>query len=123
MLNKGFFNFETVKFDEATLTGHIELNKEHAIYDGHFPGTPVTPGVCQVEMIKEIFSDFVKEELHLIKARDIKFMNMINPAEIRELNYIISFIKEDDNYKINATLSKGDVTFLKMRGIFGKLQA
>ena len=29
----------------------LELNPEHPVYEGHFPGNPVVPGVCQVQMI------------------------------------------------------------------------
>ena len=31
----------------------IELNPGHALYQGHFPGQPVVPGVCTLQMIKE----------------------------------------------------------------------
>lgn len=29
----------------------IELNPGHALYQGHFPGQPVVPGVCTLQMI------------------------------------------------------------------------
>ena len=32
----------------------IRLLPECAIYQGHFPGNPVTPGVCQVGIVEEL---------------------------------------------------------------------
>ena len=35
----------------------IKLHPEHVIYDAHFPGQPITPGVCLVQMIGEILQE------------------------------------------------------------------
>lgn len=32
----------------------IELNPGHVLYQGHFPGQPVVPGVCTLQMIKKV---------------------------------------------------------------------
>lgn len=32
--------------DETSGTVLLELNPDHAIYQGHFPAHPVVPGVC-----------------------------------------------------------------------------
>ena len=31
----------------------IRLNGEHEIFKAHFPGEPITPGVCQLQMVVE----------------------------------------------------------------------
>ena len=30
----------------------LRLESSHDIFKGHFPGNPVLPGVCQVEMVR-----------------------------------------------------------------------
>jgi 3-hydroxyacyl-[acyl-carrier-protein] dehydratase len=32
----------------------IAINKRHRIFDGHFPGLPVVPGVCMLQIVREI---------------------------------------------------------------------
>ena len=32
----------------------ITLNPAHPIFAGHFPGNPITPGVCMLQIIKEL---------------------------------------------------------------------
>ena len=32
----------------------LQLHPEHEIYQAHFPGNPITPGVCQVQIVAEL---------------------------------------------------------------------
>ena len=36
--------------DSTTWTIQVELNSEHTVYQGHFPGHPVVPGVCLLQL-------------------------------------------------------------------------
>ena len=35
----------------------IELNPQHFIYKAHFPGEPITPGVCIMQIAKELLEE------------------------------------------------------------------
>ena len=55
MLFKGFYNNEkTISSDHNKLITRIKLNKDHDIYNGHFPNNPIIPGVIIIQIIKEI---------------------------------------------------------------------
>ena len=32
----------------------ISINKKHRILEGHFPGLPVVPGVCMLQIVREL---------------------------------------------------------------------
>ncbi len=32
---------------------HYRTKNDHAIFEGHFPGNPIFPGVCQIEMMAQ----------------------------------------------------------------------
>lgn len=52
MLLNDFFKITDIKnADKYTIS--IEMNPKHDIYKGHFPGNPITPGVCLTQMVKE----------------------------------------------------------------------
>ena len=46
--------------DETSGTVLLELNPDHAIYQGHFPAHPVVPGVCLLQLIKESVENATK---------------------------------------------------------------
>ena len=97
----------------------IELNPEHPVYEGHFPGNPVVPGVCQVQIIRELTSHTLGRSLELAGSDLIKFMNMIVPGKTPQLDVGLE-IKEisPERWSVNATIYRGELQFIKFRGKF-----
>ena len=54
MLQGNFFTINHIHQDENSVKASIELNPVHPIFEGHFPQTPVVPGVCMMQMVKEV---------------------------------------------------------------------
>jgi 3-hydroxyacyl-[acyl-carrier-protein] dehydratase len=71
----------------------VTLNPAHPIFSGHFPGQPVLPGVCMLEMVKEILEELLQQKLRISKGPQIKFLSMIisdkDPDFTIELHYEI----------------------------------
>jgi len=96
----------------------IMLNPDHPIYMGHFPGNPVVPGVCQVQMIKELTSVILKKDLVIYKSDNIKFLSMIIPSASPLLKVSIDIKeKEPGFWHVNSVIFNGDQIFLKFKGI------
>jgi 3-hydroxyacyl-[acyl-carrier-protein] dehydratase len=97
----------------------IKLNPKHAIYTGHFPGNPVVPGVCQVQMIKELTSAILKTNLVIQKSDNIKFLSMIIPTVSPILTVNIDIReKEPGSWHVNSVILHKDQIFLKFKGVF-----
>ncbi|MEJ0079486.1 MAG: hypothetical protein WDM78_00620 [Puia sp.] len=41
---------------------------DQAIFSGHFPGQPVLPGVCMMEMVAEVLGVYLKKLISHIRA-------------------------------------------------------
>ena len=54
---------------------------DHPIYSGHFPDNPITPGVCLVQLAKELASHCWKLPLEIKGIKMVKFLNMLVPDE------------------------------------------
>jgi 3-hydroxyacyl-[acyl-carrier-protein] dehydratase len=98
-------------------TVQIELNAGHPIFTGHFPGNPVLPGVCTVQIIKELLANLLGRNLSLKKAATIKYLSFINP----ELNRLINFdlqVKEGEKGQLicNASVFYKTTVFCSFRG-------
>jgi len=88
-------NFYTVlsseSSDASAWTVQIELNPEHLIYKGHFPGQPVVPGVCLLQLIKECAEDIRLQKLQITQVSSCKFLSAVNPMETPRLSMALTF--------------------------------
>ena len=72
----------------------LRLNAGHFIYAAHFPGEPITPGVCILQIAHELLQLALKKPLKIICVKNVKFMKLVSPDQIREIHYSISKISE-----------------------------
>jgi len=99
----------------------LELNPAHPVYEGHFSGNPVVPGVCQVQMISELLSVINGSALRLMHADNIKFLALMVPDKNRVIDADIRVrTAENGEISVNATLQDGEVIFIKFKGLFRK---
>ena len=97
----------------------IKLNPEHSVYMGHFPGNPVVPGVCQVQILKELTSAMLKTDLVIQQSDNIKFLSMIVPSVSTLLTVSIDIKeKERDSWHVIGAILNTDQIFLKFKGVF-----
>ena len=78
--NKFYFVESSVRGD-GSASYLIRLNADHGIFRAHFPGDPVTPGVCILQMGLELLSDAVGEKVELSRAKTVKFLHILRPDD------------------------------------------
>ncbi len=119
ILLNDFFKILSVEKTEAKYTVAIELNASHEIFKGHFPGNPVVPGVCMVQMIKEILNHIFKKEFTMTQASQLKFLAILKPILVPSLNVELLPIKEEENsIIISGNFQKKTTVFLKYKATF-----
>lgn len=60
----------------------VRFNPSHYIYQAHFPGNPITPGVCLVQIVTEILQSTQKKKIQLSSLNNIKFKKIVRPDNI-----------------------------------------
>ena len=120
MLIKDFYTvISKNEVNENDIQVTIQLHKEHPIFEGHFPNNPVTPGVCMVQIIKEVVQSHFNCTLFLHKISNIKFTALINPYINSELLLEIYTNKVDNFLKVKNISKFTDGTIaLKCNGTF-----
>ncbi len=119
MLLDTFFTYQLIEKKEEFLSVSLQLNTQHDIYKGHFPQMPVTPGVCQVQMLKEIMELELGRSYLMESAKDIKFINMINPNEVSNLQLDIEYKNiHDKTIQVSAVILKNEIKYFKIRAKF-----
>ncbi len=65
------------------------------IFEGHFPGNPILPGICQLEAVKYMIERTLGCKCRLRQASSIKFFQPIRPDQ--EFTLVISCANNGDN--------------------------
>ena len=86
--------YEPVQADDLGAT--VRLLPESAVYRGHFPGYPITPGVCIVQIALELIEEMAGQAGHddkkvrLVAAKNIKFTSPVIPEDGKVLRFNLS---------------------------------
>jgi 3-hydroxyacyl-[acyl-carrier-protein] dehydratase len=124
MLLNNLYTLSSFGFSVAkdNISARILLNNEHPVFKGHFPGNPILPGVCTVQIIRELLEKAMEKELMLIKASNIKYLGFINPTTIPEIQFdLIIKNTETGSVGCNATVSAAGNALCSFKGEFNYL--
>ncbi|MDR0863631.1 MAG: beta-hydroxyacyl-ACP dehydratase [Candidatus Symbiothrix sp.] len=111
-------DFYTIKQERGEGTEFeyvLSLNKEHFIYKSHFPGNPITPGVCLIQICKELMERQTGETLFLQKIHNVKFLSVIDPRVVDTIQVSFSKISAvEDGYKLSVLIHRDTTQFAKL---------
>lgn len=94
-LKNNLYTIVDKSITESPCSFTIALNKAHIIYQAHFPGEPITPGVCIVQIGKELLEEYledyfsIKLALEIVKVKNVKFISIISPIDASRVEYKI----------------------------------
>ena len=96
----------------------VSLNPNHEIYKGHFAQIPIAPGVCLVQIVKEILMDKFQQKLILSEGKNLKFLGLINPktTNLFQIDFVVN--KTDSTYDVSANYQANGTSYTKMKLIF-----
>ena len=118
-LTEGFFIVETTNDTENGFEAVLRTNPEHPIYKAHFPGNPITPGVCIIQAAGELLENQLGRKLYLKTVKNVKFLSVIIPEEGKKIKYSFSNIIEDDSIvKTQVLVSDDAAVYAKISLIF-----
>lgn len=110
-----FFFIEDSTYTEDSGVYYISLEASHIIFSAHFPGNPITPGVCMVQMATECLEKQLGRRLYLREVKNIKFLSVLSPEEKTKLKLILSNIKEEtEGCKVQVTISSEETLYAKI---------
>lgn len=114
-----FYHIDSLAQSEGKVEATVTFDQGHAIFQGHFPGMPVVPGVCQTQMLGEVLAQALGHDLALATATSIKFLSLVDPVKTPSLQLSISYTAaEDVGYQVSAQYSQGETVFFKFKGAF-----
>ena len=101
--------------EEQAASFCVQLNAAHTIYQAHFPGEPITPGVCIIQIAKELLEEYVGEPLDVQRVKNVKFLQVISPVTTPQVTYrLLKVTPEEHGYKAQVEVTAGDSDLTKM---------
>jgi len=119
MLLNDFFTIENIETTDTEVKAELLINPGHKIFEGHFPGQPVVPGVCMMEMVKEVIEHVTGKKTKLVKAQEMKFLAIIDPSRNNRINAVIKYnAGEDGSLNVVASCFKDELIHFRFKGLF-----
>lgn len=105
--------------DGSGFLAEIEIDPNHPLFEGHFPGNPILPGVCTVQIIKELLEHSIQKSLRMTKAGNIKYLGFVNPVTMPLLTIHLQIKPtETTNLSCSATVTAQGVSVCSFKGEF-----
>ncbi len=71
----------------------IVFDASHPIFAGHFPGEPIVPGACLVQMAQELLSQQLNQTVRWTEIKNLKFRQTITPR----MEVVFHLTPQEDN--------------------------
>lgn len=108
--------------DKTDNCATIRLLPESGIFKAHFPGNPITPGVCQVGIIGELLETMHGRRLELREVKNLKFVEVLKPGSVGEVVVAFDKMEEDDGrLAAKGTVTSESKTYTKFSLVFEML--
>lgn len=96
--------YEIISADQETVL--LKMLDGHPVYQGHFPGNPITPGVLSLRMIREYVSQEIGRPLHYAAIKNCRYVALIRPGDTLRLQRQIT--ENESSVTVKATLSNAN---------------
>ena len=116
-LLNNLYSIRSKDVTESFVRYDIQLDASHFIYQAHFPGDPITPGVCIIQIAKELLEDYLGRNLGIQIVKNVKFLNVISPLKTPDISYAFEKIVTDDSektYKVQTLIFSDELSMAKL---------
>lgn len=106
---KGLYKLTTFQHDTATVLAAIQLEASHDIFRGHFPGQPILPGVCMLQISQELLEKATGYKLLMSRTGQVKFLQPVDPSLKADLRISIRMKDFPENIQVSWTDTHDEV--------------
>ncbi|MDR1197766.1 MAG: hypothetical protein LBK94_01965 [Prevotellaceae bacterium] len=114
ILKDNFFTIQSQNILENKADFRVALDVENFIYKAHFPNRPISPGVCLIQMVVELFNTLQGKNFSIKTLKNVKFTAPISPLEFPQIDVLLDFARNDNYYQIKAIIKEKETVFAKI---------
>lgn len=115
MLENSYFSIIGSQTTDEATHFTIHLLPEHPVYQGHFPDNPVSPGVCNLQMIKECAQHVAGRSLTFDNISQYRLLQVLSPNTHTAIDINLSVSTDATGFVILATATAGQSIALSLK--------
>lgn len=116
MLIKGYYNIaDTRQQEDGSVVFDVILNPDCEVYKGHFPEEPISPGVCNLQMIRECAEIVAGCPLVMGNIILCRFLNLVTPVQTPRVSIRIKLDKGESDYTLVSSIYNEDKEFVSLK--------
>lgn len=115
MLMNDFYRIQYLQRDPNSVSCKVAFNTQHDF----FKGKSVVPGVCMMEMVKELLEQQTDQNLWLRNAGEVKFLQMVTP-DVQPMVQISWRPNGAKGYNVSASIKNEASDVFELSGDFEK---
>ncbi len=123
MVLKDFYKILSLENSSGSIYDAVILiDDKHDVFKGHFPDNPIMPGVCMIQIIKELSETITQSNLTIQTLSNAKFMAIINPEVTPELHLELDITTTEDGLvKVKNTTYFNETIAVKLSNVYRKI--
>jgi len=118
MLENAFYKIVKTESTETEYRVKIALNAQHEIYAAHFPGNPITPGVCLLQICLELLNSKLNQHLRMVLAKNIKYLQIIDPVKCPSITFVYKIKHENGAIHADIVITDGQTVYTKINASY-----
>ncbi len=117
LLDNKFYRIVSEKRDGNNAVFKVAILPDCDVYQGHFPGDPVCPGVCNIETIKECVQRLLGHDVTMTAIKQCRLTAIATPTVCPEVDINIQTTPAANGYyTILADIKDNNQTYMEFKG-------
>ncbi len=106
---------------DSSLNVLVKIDGNHPVFDGHFPGLPILPGVYLIQIIKDSLNAFLPNTYQMKSAGTVKYLKPVEPGKNNKLRLEMILTYSEAGITVSASsFLQDDSVHFKFKGEFVK---
>lgn len=115
MLIENYYKINDFLVEGGEAVFQISLLADCDVYKGHFPGEPVSPGICNIQMIKECAEMIAGKSLFLNNLQICRLTTLVTPLLHPHVEMKVNLEDNDGIYRLIATIGRDGEKYLELK--------
>lgn len=116
LLEDRLYHLDSWHAEEGQAEFSISLLADCDVYRGHFPGHPVCPGVCEMQLLKELVAHAVGSQLTISHIKRCRLTAVATPTACPKLRVEAQISKSGTQVAVVATMADAEKQYMDFKG-------